>query len=133
MESGEAGRRTAEPGAGLRSEDARRIARQALEHDQPRALVDDVLTVVSELVSNAVRHAGGVTAFRVRRDTGTVVVEVADASAVHPRSPGTPAAVPGGFGWLLVNRLAERTEIRTGPDGKTIRAFFSLAAAPAGP
>ncbi|MEU9799610.1 ATP-binding protein [Streptomyces sp. NPDC051000] len=109
---------------GLTSEEARRIARQVLASQATEALVDDVLMVVSELVSNAVRHAGGVTGFSVRCDTGAVVVEVADASATHPRSPGTSAEVPGGFGWLLVNRLAERTEVRSRPGGKTITAFL---------
>lgn len=91
--------------------------------------MDDVLLVVSELVSNAVRHAGGVTAFRVRCLPDSVVVEVSDRSTACPRPPGTPVAVPGGFGWLLVNRIADRTEIRPGHGGKTITAFLPLTPA----
>lgn len=116
--------------AGLRCEDARSIARAVLaasgvgEH-----LVNDVLLVVSELVSNADRHAGGVSDFRVRPLAGSVAVEVSDRSSLFPHTPGTPLDVPGGFGWLLVNRIADHTEIRPFGDGKTITAFIPLPAA----
>ncbi|MFD3802958.1 ATP-binding protein [Streptomyces sp. NPDC058611] len=117
-------RRTVEAAA-LRCEDARQIARHVLAEERSER-VDDVLVIVSELVSNAVRHAGGVTGFTVRRDGATVVVEVADASPEHPRSPGTAPDVPGGFGWMLVNRLAARVEIDSGPGGKTITVFLAV-------
>ncbi len=117
---------------GLRCEDARRIARDVLSGvDLGERLLGDVLLVVSELVSNAVRHAGGVTGFRVWDLPDSVMVEVSDASALHPRTPGTPAGVPGGFGWMLVNQIAARTEVSYGPGGKTVTAF--LARAPAMP
>ncbi|MEU9418041.1 ATP-binding protein [Streptomyces sp. NPDC048272] len=116
--------------AGLRCEDARRIAQDVLSaHGVGTRLVDDVLLVVSELVSNAVRHAGGVTDFRVRCLPDSVAIEVSDASTAAPRPPGTRVEVPGGFGWVLVNRIADRTEIRPAHDGKKITAFLSLAAA----
>ncbi|MFD3326779.1 ATP-binding protein [Streptomyces sp. NPDC058701] len=117
-------RRTAEAAA-LRCEDARRIARQVLAEERSE-VVDDVLMIVSELVSNAVRHAGGVTGFTVRRDGGAVVVEVADASPEHPRSPGTAPDVPGGFGWMLVNRLGARVDVGSNPGGKTITVFVPV-------
>ncbi|MFD4867078.1 ATP-binding protein [Streptomyces sp. NPDC058412] len=116
--------------AGLRSDEARRMAREALSADgMGERLVDDVLLVVSELVSNAVRHAGGVTDFHVRHLPDCVAVEVSDASSLCPCAPEKPVEVPGGFGWLLVNRIADRTEIRRGFGGKTITAFIPLAAA----
>ncbi|MCX5071443.1 ATP-binding protein [Streptomyces sp. NBC_00513] len=112
---------------GLRCEDARLIARDVLStHHVGTPLVDDVLLVVSELVSNAIRHAGGVTAFRVWCPPGSVAVEVSDGSTLCPCPPGTPVESPGGFGWLLVNRIADRTEIRSDHAGKTITAFLSL-------
>ncbi|MFF1414774.1 ATP-binding protein [Streptomyces sp. NPDC058289] len=108
--------------------DARQVARNVLAaHDVGERLLNDVLTVVAELVSNATRHAGGVTAFSVRWLPHSVSVEVSDASAVLPCSPGTAVWVPGGFGWLLVNQLAERIEISVGPEGKTITAHVLLA------
>ncbi|MEV7729573.1 ATP-binding protein [Streptomyces sp. NPDC101733] len=117
--------------AGLRGADARQVAREILSsHGVGERVMDDVLTVVAELVSNAIRHAGGVTDFNVRRLPDAVAVEVSDASSLLPHTPGTPAAVPGGFGWLLVNRLAARTEISAGQAGKTITAFVPLTASP---
>ncbi|WP_449485897.1 ATP-binding protein [Streptomyces avidinii] len=117
----------------MRCEDARRMAREALSpHEVGERLLDDVLLVVSELVSNAVRHAGGVTGFRIRQLPDAVAVEVSDGASIAPRTPGTPAEAPGGFGWMLVNRIAQRTEIRSGRGGKTITAFLArTAAAPA--
>ncbi|MFJ6797205.1 ATP-binding protein [Streptomyces sp. NPDC091268] len=115
--------------AGHRCADAREAAREVLcgLGVGPRAF-DDVLTVVAELVSNAIRHAGGVTGFRIRPLPEAVAVEVSDASPRLPSSPGTPASVPGGFGWLLVRKLAQRTDIRTGREGKTITAYLPLTA-----
>ncbi|MFD5149047.1 ATP-binding protein, partial [Streptomyces sp. NPDC058401] len=51
---------------GLRSADARRVAREVLAaRDVGERVLGDVLTVVAELVTNAIRHAGGVTGFHV--------------------------------------------------------------------
>ncbi|MFD5142092.1 ATP-binding protein [Streptomyces sp. NPDC058401] len=114
---------------GLRCADARRAAREALAGlGLGQRVLDDVLTVVAELVTNAIRHAGGVTGFRIRSLPEAVAIEVSDASPLLPCSPGTPVSVPGGFGWLLVNKLAHRTEIRSGRDGKTITAYLPLSA-----
>ncbi|MFJ3908255.1 ATP-binding protein [Streptomyces vinaceus] len=115
--------------AGIRGADARRITREVLApHRVSERLLGDVLTVVGELVSNAIRHAGGVTAFDVRHLHDEVAVEVSDASPLLPHAAGTPVTVPGGFGWLLVNTMAARTEISVGPDGKTITAYLSVTA-----
>ncbi|MFF3015660.1 ATP-binding protein [Streptomyces sp. NPDC057939] len=120
--------------AGLRGVDARRLAREVLApHRVDEQALDDVLTVVAELVSNAIRHAGGVTAFDVRHLHDEVVVAVSDASPLLPVPPGTPPTVPGGFGWLLVNRMATRTEIRADHDGKTITAYLPLTSADSDP
>ncbi|MGW6882842.1 ATP-binding protein [Streptomyces goshikiensis] len=120
---------TSRDAAGFKGVDARRVAREVLAPHRVRdALLDDVLTVVAELVSNAIRHAGGVTAFDVRHLHDEVAIDVSDASPVLPHSPGTPVTVPGGFGWLLVNKMASRTEILTSLAGKTITAYLPLAA-----
>ncbi|MDX2523605.1 MULTISPECIES: ATP-binding protein [Streptomyces] len=67
--------------------------------------VDAVLLVVSEPFTNAVRHAGGVTGFRLEAGPGTVTVAVHDASTVPPLSLPLDATRPGGLGWLLVQEL----------------------------
>ncbi|MFJ2172201.1 ATP-binding protein [Streptomyces sp. NPDC101062] len=107
--------------------EARALARSFLDRHAPgvpeQAAVD-VLLVVSELVTNAIRHAGGVTAFRISADTGVVEIAVRDAS---PRLPALAQRreewLPGGYGWPLVHRLAEVTVTLLGDGGKLIRAL----------
>ncbi|MFJ6934339.1 ATP-binding protein [Streptomyces sp. NPDC101132] len=81
---------------------------------------DDALLVVTELVSNARRHAGGVTAFRIRCLESSAVIEVSDARQDLPVDRPTPADVPGRFGWLMINRIAERVVAEPHGAGKTI-------------
>ncbi len=88
---------------------------------------DAVLLVVSELVTNAVRHAGGVTRFRLVAGPGTVTVTVEDASATAPTLQRSSTGEPGGFGWQLVRELSEDVEVSTRPGGKTVSALLALS------
>ncbi|MEV6680491.1 ATP-binding protein [Streptomyces erythrochromogenes] len=113
--------------AGISCAQARESARRVLaEQDAPPTLVADVLTVVSELVSNAVRHAGGVTGFRVGVRTGQVVVEVSDRSALLPHLRPPSPHTPGGFGWRVVKTLAPRSFVRSHRSGKTVIAALPV-------
>nr|WP_234321831.1 ATP-binding protein [Streptomyces xanthophaeus] len=91
--------------------------------------------MTSELVSNAIRHGGGLLDFSaaVVEDGLQLVVTDAsrDAPFVTPRRAGT---VPvGGFGWPLVLRLARSVTIRpTEQGGKSIVAVLPLDG-PVGP
>ncbi|MFF3215554.1 hypothetical protein ACFYYB_33615 [Streptomyces sp. NPDC002886] len=69
------------------------------------------------------------TGFSVRCRPDAVEIAVSDASPDLPRTPGTLAFVPGGFGWLVINRLAARTEISASHERKTITAYVTLAGA----
>lgn len=94
--------------------------------------------VVSELVTNAVRHAGTLLALRlIPADTGVVVVEVDDAAGGEPRLvPPERRTVSGGLGLAIVDRLADAwgyTQQANG-DGKTVWARLHLPdPPPAGP
>ncbi|MGW3037440.1 hypothetical protein ACWDCB_40370 [Streptomyces sp. NPDC001178] len=57
-----------------------------------------VMLVVSELFTNAVQHAGGVTGFRLEAGAGAVTVAVDDASSLPPRPRPLDPRTPGGFG-----------------------------------
>ncbi|MGW2374232.1 MULTISPECIES: ATP-binding protein [Kitasatospora] len=76
--------------------------------DEQRARAEDVLLMVSELVTNACLHApGGPRELRLDWDGIRLRVEVSDASPVLPRlvaadDPGRP----GGHGLRVVDRLA---------------------------
>ncbi|WP_329140531.1 ATP-binding protein [Streptomyces sp. NBC_01476] len=90
--------------------------------------VTDVLLVTSELVTNAIRHAGGVTAFTAVVEDGFVYVMVGDASSAPPvRSPAAAPGRPGGYGWPLVCSVAEDVTVTTHRSGgKDIRVRVRL-------
>ncbi|MDQ0795779.1 ATP-binding protein [Streptomyces sp. B1I3] len=91
-------------------------------------VVADALLVTSELVTNAVRHGGGLTGFRAEIIGDGLLLTVTDASTRPPvTTERDPAAAPdGGYGWLLVRRLAKRVAITYLPDGKHIVALVAL-------
>ena len=68
-------------------------------------VLEDVLLVFSELVTNAVSHAGRAESVLVRLDEAAVTVVVEDASPSSPqmRSGGDAS---GGFGLRIVDHLA---------------------------
>lgn len=71
----------------------------------PRA--EDVLLVVSELVTNACLHGGTPRELVLRATASVLRVEVSDANTIEPvpRSPYQPGR-PGGHGLRIVSRLA---------------------------
>ncbi|MFE6001769.1 ATP-binding protein [Streptomyces sp. NPDC056454] len=94
----------------------------------------DAQLAVTELVSNASRHAGGMTKFDACLDSrGTrLVIDVEDADPRHP--VGEPLALrdptaQGGRGWAMVLALACDSAIDPLPTGgKRIRITFVLRA-----
>ncbi|MGW7342789.1 ATP-binding protein [Streptomyces sp. NPDC054854] len=109
-------------GEGLSCAEVREAARDILVGRKPcSAGLDDVLTVVTELISNAARHAGGATGFQITVRSGAVTVEVSDRSPSPPRLQPWAPDVPGGFGWRLINQLAT-THVQVHQGGKTITA-----------
>ncbi|MGW7386301.1 ATP-binding protein [Streptomyces sp. NPDC054794] len=86
-----------------------------------------VLLVVTELISNAVRHADGVTGFGLRAAPGTVTVTVHDACRRPPRPRLTDTREPGGFGWLLVQELAVDVQVTVGLTSKAVSVVLPLS------
>ncbi|MFB7981918.1 ATP-binding protein [Streptomyces vinaceus] len=114
-------------GADLSCAQARESARTTLAGlDLSPVAMDNVLTVVTEMISNAGRHAGGATAFQVTARAGTVTVEVSDRSTSPPRIQPWEPDRPGGFGWRLINQLAT-TDVHIHRDGKTVTAVLTAA------
>ncbi|MFD5827186.1 ATP-binding protein [Lentzea sp. NPDC060358] len=94
-------------------------------------LLDDILLVCTELVSNAYDHACGPRDVRVARDAGgrVIRVEVDDASPRVLPTPGVSSI--GSFrgrGMTLVNALASDWGVRTGGERKTVWAEFAVGA-----
>ncbi|NKQ27093.1 SpoIIE family protein phosphatase [Streptomyces galbus] len=101
--------------------DARRAASRRLAEWGLEELAFTTELVVSELVTNAIRHADGPIRVRLLRGR-TLVCEVYDggATAPHLRHPRTTDE--GGRGLLLVSRFTRRWGTRFTPEGKIIWA-----------
>ncbi|MGK5640243.1 SpoIIE family protein phosphatase [Streptomyces sp. URMC 126] len=84
--------------------------------------------VVSELVTNAIRHAAPPIRLRLIRD-GALICEVSDGSSTSPRMRRARAFDEGGRGLLLVAQLCRRWGTRFTSAGKTIWAEQPLSAA----
>ncbi|MFI9648218.1 ATP-binding protein [Streptomyces sp. NPDC052040] len=96
----------------------------------------DLLLVTSELVSNAIRHGGGLVAFEAAPSKDGIRL------TVHDRSPDIPTvafgsgALPvahdgGGYGWPLIIKLAHEIVIeRCAGGGKFVSVLVPLAAGP---
>ncbi|MFE3991494.1 ATP-binding protein [Streptomyces goshikiensis] len=82
----------------------------------------DALLVTSELVTNAIRHGGGITLFRTTIADDALHLTVGDANSHPPTLRSTAYDSPGGFGWPLIQRLTERIDITTLPTGGKIIA-----------
>lgn len=101
-------------------------ARTAVEEHLARvcAWVDlgGVLLVVSELVTNAQRHARGQWELRVQADRHRVRVDVSDPVPLPPRwRPGSLDG-SGGWGLRIAEECADTLEVLTSGRGKTMRA-----------
>ncbi|MGW5611340.1 ATP-binding protein [Streptomyces sp. NPDC003753] len=90
-----------------------------------RAAAEDVLLVVSELVTNACLHAEGPEELWIACDNKVLRIEVSDRGSGQP-APRTPhrAGRPGGHGMFIVQRLClDWGVVRTpGVAGKTVWA-----------
>ncbi len=87
-------------------------------------LVDTTELLVSELVTNALRHGKGDIRLRLLRDR-TLVCEVWDSDLVQPRRRRARDTDEGGRGLQLVSLLSESWGSRRTPHGKTV--WFELA------
>ncbi|WP_432056169.1 ATP-binding protein [Streptomyces sp. bgisy022] len=98
---------------------------------EQRAAAEDVLLVVSELVTNACLHAEGPDQLGITCDNKVIRVEVTDRGTGQP-APRTPhrAGRPGGHGMFIVQRLClDWGVVRTpGMPGKTVWAELGTPA-----
>jgi anti-sigma regulatory factor (Ser/Thr protein kinase) len=89
-----------------------------------RARIDDLVLAAHELVSNSVRHGGGVGTIRVWHDGHAVICEVTDSGLIgHPlvgrQLPADDSV--GGRGLWMANQLCDLVQVRTFNDGSVVR------------
>jgi anti-sigma regulatory factor (Ser/Thr protein kinase) len=80
---------------------------------------DDAALVVTELLSNAIRHAGTTAELAVTIDRDHVRLAVSDHSGDAPVKSDHPDA-DGGYGLRLVETVSARWGWQPTPDGKTV-------------
>ncbi|WP_051965751.1 ATP-binding protein [Kitasatospora mediocidica] len=93
-----------------------------------QATATDALVLISELVTNAVRHSPGPCALGLVYDGDALVIAVSDTGPDLPRRrPGDLITGAGGFGWNVLTSLTKDIRI-TGHVGgwKTIVALLPV-------
>jgi len=108
---------------------ARQATHEALAAWQVAHLEETALLLVSELVTNAVRHARtGGTAVVLRLETAGswLRIEVHDADPRMPQ-PRTPDQLDeSGFGFVLLDALADKWGVREATIGKAVWAELDM-------
>jgi anti-sigma regulatory factor (Ser/Thr protein kinase) len=103
---------------------ARRTARDVLRAwavpDEDR--IHDVCLIVSELVTNAVRHGGTRVRLELALDSGNFTVAAADGSAVVPQSRSSTDDDENGRGLAIIEALADSWGVDEQAGGKRVWA-----------
>lgn len=103
------------------------VVRAAIERDVSERVLDTLRLLVSEVVTNSVRHAVPTEVVELALTfNDELLVEVTDyGKGFEPQPRMAAADDPGGWGLYLVEQLAQRWGVRR--NGFT-RVWFSLAA-----
>jgi anti-sigma regulatory factor (Ser/Thr protein kinase) len=83
-------------------------------------LCDDAALLASEVVTNAIRHAGGSVTVRAERDGEQLVVQVLDASTNEPMVLPLDPWAEAGRGMSLVDAIASDWGVAPHPAGKVV-------------
>ncbi|WP_353945507.1 ATP-binding protein [Streptomyces sp. HUAS MG91] len=98
-----------------------------LPEQQAALLQQDACLITSELVTNAMLHAGGVREFDAGLQGQVLTIRVSDHSTTPPTPRPHAPAVPGGHGWLVVQRLSTDVSVEPDAHGKTIRVTLDAS------
>jgi anti-sigma regulatory factor (Ser/Thr protein kinase) len=104
---------------------------ESLIESTPTAFRQDVAVMVSELVSNCIRHTASTFEVRVELTSDKIRVEVSDHGTGTPRVGRPPPSQPTGRGLQIVELLADEWGVREAADtgrGKTVWFVKALAA-----
>jgi len=127
-----------EPPAGARSLDFDRatlqwargvVAAEAKRRGLSRERSFDLVAAVGELTANSVVHGGGRGVLSLWLEEEALVAEVADFGLIEEPLTGRLRPLPsqhGGRGLWMVNHLCDLVQVRSGPDGTTVRVRMSL-------
>ena len=93
--------------------------------------LEDYVLAVNEIITNAVRHAGGHGRLRLWTEAGTIRCEVSDEGGGIPPDRLTGRELPPSFavsgrGLWLARHLCDAVSVATGPAGTTILLVSGL-------
>jgi anti-sigma regulatory factor (Ser/Thr protein kinase) len=113
---------------------ARRLTQEALVSWCAPALVESVVLVVSELVTNAIRYGSPPVYLVLRRGSQDLRVDVHDSYPEGPAEgsvgPGDSSFIESGRGLVICRAVADEVGWESVPgDGKLVYACFQVAAA----
>ena len=107
--------------------EARRLVADALlQWGHAQELSESVALVVSELATNAVRHARSAFSVLARSDQHVIRISVRDASAVLPKQRGLDPQAGPGIGLQMVDALAGAWGVEVTAGGKAVWAQVAL-------
>jgi DNA-binding NarL/FixJ family response regulator len=106
--------------------EARRLVRQALDGWTEEERIEDIVLCVSELVTNAVVHAGSSPRVLVHVRPAVIHVEISDDSETHPVVRGAGPQETSGRGMSILSAYSDRWgSLRRSGGGKTV--WFEVA------
>ena len=107
--------------------DARRFLRSAICREHAASVLDGAELLVSELVTNGVRHAAPPITLRVQCDGSSgLQVSVSDGGTSGPVPREARADAESGRGMTLVDYISDDWGVLPHEDGKTV--WFSITA-----
>lgn len=111
--------------------EAREFTRRTLRGWDLEDLLDDALIVVSELVNNAITHAGSESELRLAISAAALWMEVADRGSGTPDPLPPSATRPHGRGLELVDALTASWGVQPARDGSGKLVWAEMLRAPA--
>ncbi|MCU1489243.1 MAG: ATP-binding region ATPase domain protein [Acidimicrobiaceae bacterium] len=103
-----------------------RAAVAAMLVDLPRETLEVAVLLTSELVANAIEHAGGAHQLIVECSASVIIVEVSDDDPALPAVRSVGPDEPRGRGLFLVDRMSSRWCTRSTAQGKVVAFELDL-------
>jgi anti-sigma regulatory factor (Ser/Thr protein kinase) len=104
----------------------RRVVTDTLQDWDVSSVIDDIVLIVSELVTNAVRYDGPRVDLHVQLRDGVLRVVVHDGASAPDPKRGRDDDDEGGRGLQIVEALARRWGIQPVPNGKNVWAELDV-------
>jgi anti-sigma regulatory factor (Ser/Thr protein kinase) len=105
------------------------VFQHAMEAGLPEARANDLVLAVSEVAANTLRHTHSSGTLDIWRDHGKVVCEVRDSGTITDPLAGwrmPPPDASGGHGLWLVYQVCDLVDLRSDPNGTTVRMHMTI-------